>query len=149
MIPIRVCRACGLEANTESELKDFCKDSANKTGYSTICRSCNNARRLAYQLENSDKVKKSRRARAVEKKIKAINYKGGCCHQCGLSLEDSHHSVFDFHHLDPSEKEHHPSDLVKNSKWADIQNEIDKCILVCANCHRIIHHKQDDNYYKI
>jgi predicted HNH restriction endonuclease len=42
-----------------------------------------------------------------------------------------------FHHIDPSLKEFNISS--QNSDWTKIQIELDKCILVCSNCHMEIH----------
>jgi len=71
-------------------------------------------------------------------KIKAIHYKGGSCSKCSLALEDSHYAVFDFHHLDPSTKEFAWTKL-RLRPWSVITKELDKCILLCANCHRLEH----------
>jgi len=71
-------------------------------------------------------------------KIKMVLYKGGECERCHLKLNNSHYSVFDFHHLDPTTKD--PNfDRIKFQKWETIKNEIDKCELLCSNCHRITH----------
>ena len=69
------------------------------------------------------------------KKLKAIEYKGGRC-QCCNRLGPK--SIFDFHHVDPNEKE---MEWKKMSKLnIEFRNkELDKCILVCSNCHRLIH----------
>ena len=71
-------------------------------------------------------------------KIKMITYKGGKCERCNLKLEDSHYSVFDFHHIDSSTKDPNFSSI-KFQKWEKIKDEIDKCKLLCSNCHRITH----------
>jgi hypothetical protein len=67
-----------------------------------------------------------------------IEYKGGKCENCNLKIEDCHYSVFDFHHLNPKEK-----DIsfrgVKSWHWDRIKAEIDKCKLLCSNCHRMEH----------
>ena len=71
-------------------------------------------------------------------KRKAIEYKGGFCQDCKGIF---HPAVYDFHHINPDEKDfslaHH-----KALKWSDeITNELDKCILLCSNCHRLRHAK--------
>lgn len=76
------------------------------------------------------------RARRVAKKHKAIQYKGWCCSVCGYSKCEA---ALDFHHMDPSKKDADFTQM-KNWTWESIQEEIDKCILVCSNCHREIHH---------
>lgn len=68
-------------------------------------------------------------------KLRAIEYKGGSCVCCGY---DQHPGVLDFHHLDPALKEFSISGKGMTRSWGAIQKELDKCILVCANCHREI-----------
>lgn len=79
-----------------------------------------------------------------EKKLKAVEYKGGKCEICGY---DKCINALDFHHKDPSQK-----DLSFKSKrgwsWNKLKVELDKCILVCSNCHREIHFKSTDSEIK-
>ena len=60
----------------------------------------------------------------------------GSCVKCGAS----HVAILDFHHLDPTGKEEHVSTAAWKG-WAldRLQTEIDKCVLICANCHRVLH----------
>ena len=76
--------------------------------------------------------------RARERKIMAVEYKGGKCARCGGVFEPC---VYDFHHVDPSTKEYKPSQLF-SGKWEKLTVELDKCIMVCANCHRLIHNEE-------
>lgn len=66
-------------------------------------------------------------------KERAIAYLGGRCQKCGY---DKCPSAFDFHHLDPSEKDF---DISSKTSWATIEPELKKCSLLCANCHRETH----------
>lgn len=50
-----------------------------------------------------------------------------------------HHSAFDFHHIDPTTKEKDPGLMMTHSDEV-LFKELDKCILLCANCHRIRHY---------
>jgi len=77
----------------------------------------------------------------------AVKYKGGKCIKCGWFGEIS---VFDFHHREPNEKEFNLSSVgVTTRKWNDVKKELDKCDLLCANCHRQIHYNfPDDNLLK-
>jgi hypothetical protein len=73
------------------------------------------------------------------KKIKAIDYKGGECCRCG---EKSIYALV-FHHRCPDAKEYQIEGMLKAQKrWSDIELELDKCDLVCENCHREIHFDQ-------
>jgi len=48
----------------------------------------------------------------------------------------------DFHHEDPTTKEGNVHEFVSNGQFAKAYEEIKKCIVLCANCHRI-HHWED------
>lgn len=73
----------------------------------------------------------------VQKKLKAIEYAGGCCIRCGYK---KHYGALQFHHRDPSEKEYNWSEL-RGRSWENILIEIQKCDLLCANCHAEVHHE--------
>jgi hypothetical protein len=68
-------------------------------------------------------------------KERAIEYKGGKCESCGYSkcLTSLH-----FHHTDPLQKEFAIGTRTK-SNWENVRNELDKCTLICANCHGELH----------
>ena len=72
------------------------------------------------------------------KKLKrmAVEYKGGKCEVCGY---DRCIAALEFHHPDPSQKDFGMSSGGWTRAWATIKNEIDKCMLVCACCHRELH----------
>ena len=73
------------------------------------------------------KINKARRLRALE-------YKGSKCCICGYAVVEA----LEFHHVNPEEKDHKAS-LFAQKEWDEVQPELDKCVLVCANCHRLIH----------
>ncbi len=73
--------------------------------------------------------------RRKELKKRAVEYLGGSCVCCGYN---EHPGVLDFHHVDPATKEFGISDKGMTRSWEKIKAELDKCILVCANCHREI-----------
>lgn len=65
-----------------------------------------------------------------------VEYKGGKCSLCGYNRCIS---AFDLHHLDEGTKEFGLSTRGLTRSWVKLKAEADKCILVCANCHREIH----------
>lgn len=83
---------------------------------------------------------KARRERRSAQKLKAIEYKGGSCHDCGGTF---HEKVYDFHHVDPTDKEGSLTSMLREASWEVIQAELDKCVLLCANCHRLRHIEDD------
>ena len=92
----------------------------------------------AWRLLNKEKRHTQQRERAQVFKRKAIEYCGGKCMHCGGVFSPA---VYDFHHINPKEKEVAISKIMSHS-WESIKNELDKCILLCANCHRIEHNKE-------
>jgi len=71
--------------------------------------------------------------RMVEAREAAIAYKGGKCEICGY---DKYRGALEFHHKDPKQKD--PNGLRK-MKLENLFAEVDKCTLLCSNCHREEH----------
>lgn len=65
-------------------------------------------------------------------KILAIEYKGGKCQLCGYNR---YPGALDLHHV-LGEKSFGIGDKGYTRSWEKIRAEIDKCVLLCANCHR-------------
>lgn len=78
--------------------------------------------------------------RIRRKKEEFVALLGSKCVMCGLSYPEEPACVFDIHHEDPSTKEYNPSKLKMMSK-EKIEHELKKCVLLCSNCHRIVHEK--------
>lgn len=87
------------------------------------CKACRNK---FFVTENRRKMKQ-----------RAIEYKGGKCQCCGYNTS---FWALDFHHLDPDKKDFGISKKGLCRSWDKVKQEIDKCILVCRNCHSEIHH---------
>ncbi|RJQ51653.1 MAG: hypothetical protein C4526_09410 [Nitrospiraceae bacterium] len=66
----------------------------------------------------------------------AVEYKGGSCESCGYNrcIE-----ALEFHHY--TGKDFSISEKGYTRSWTKVREELDKCILLCANCHREIHAK--------
>jgi UV DNA damage repair endonuclease len=58
----------------------------------------------------------------------------GRCHDCGRTFPNA---VFDFHHVEA--KEFTLNACSMDRSWKNIVEEWEKCIMLCANCHRICH----------
>ncbi|MCK9446458.1 HNH endonuclease [bacterium] len=97
-------------------------------------------------IKDDKKQKKNNSKNVIEwrkrKKIELIEYKGGCCEVCGYNKTIR---SLDFHHKDPKYKDFGISG--KSYSFERLKKEVDKCILVCSNCHGEIHEEIDINGY--
>ncbi len=69
------------------------------------------------------------------KKVKAmaIEYKGGKCQSCGYYR---YQGALELHHINPRDKDFGIGDKGYTRAWEKVKKELDKCVLLCANCHR-------------
>ena len=76
--------------------------------------------------------------RKRRKKIRqmAIEYKGGKCQICGYN---SCPEAMEFHHQNSSEKNFGISNKGYTRSWENVKKELEKCVMLCANCHREVH----------
>jgi hypothetical protein len=90
--------------------------------------------------EFNKKTYNDQRAKRWRLKKELVNLKGSCCKQCGYN---KNLAVLSFHHLNPESKEFtiDARSLISQSKES-ILKEIDKCQLLCMNCHQEIHYPQ-------
>jgi len=106
------------------EIDKFYKSPVNLDGRFTTCISCKTV---------------ARRHRWFE----LFKYKGSKCEHCGIS--DLHHpEIYEFHHIDPSLKKATVASMISGASDKTLYAEVDKCILVCANCHNIEHKRIKD-----
>ena len=92
----------------------------------------------AYYSRNSRKIQESNRRSAARIMAWFRAYKATlCCKQCG----ESHPACLHFHHIDTETKTASISELVfrKNCGRKRVEEELIKCIVLCANCHAKLH----------
>lgn len=85
--------------------------------------------------ETKERIKLNDRNRRVKRKQEAVDLLGGVCLDCGKSYPLA---CYDFHHLDPNQKEFDPCSKLTSKKEKFLE-ELRKCVLLCANCHRVRH----------
>lgn len=122
----------------EKDLNDFNKNRAKKDGFNSICRQCSNKRSKQYYKDNTQHHKSviTKRNSKIRKRHKAMvdELKFTGCSIC----DEKEICCLDYHHL--RDKENAIAVMVASGvSWSKILEEISKCILVCANCHRKIH----------
>lgn len=120
------------------ETKDsafFHKDKSKKNGFICVCKECKKIREHLYYIKNTEKCKANASSHRIKRAEWWRKYKSQFkCIDCGFS--DAR--ALDFHHTDPKEKIQCVSTLVR-AKDDILFEEIKKCIVLCANCHRIRH----------
>lgn len=107
---VRICKICG-----ENDPTLFPK---NKT---KLCKKCDYKRTNEYMKQ---------------RRLKFLELKGNRCFKCGY---DRYQGALEFHHINPEEKEVLDTQTVTSRKISDIMKELDKCVILCANCHREVH----------
>lgn len=92
-------------------------------------------------MNSNDYVKQ--KERALSRKLELINLRGGKCEKCGYNKNIA---ALEFHHLDPSTKSFQlDARHLSNTTKEKILEELNKCILICSNCHRELHNPQLEN----
>jgi 5-methylcytosine-specific restriction endonuclease McrA len=136
---MRECTACYLSKPLDAF---FVKD--KKLGrLHTQCKACYSIKRKLYYKKHYQKYANEYRARAILRnklikgalKLKLSEYLSDkSCSRCGIT--DSR--VLEFDHMDPATKSFGINNGIRNSlHWERILEEIEKCQILCANCHRI------------
>ena len=69
-------------------------------------------------------------------RLKAVYHLGGKCARCGYA---KYKEVLEFHHRDPTQKKFSIAMKGHCRSWERVKAEIEKCDLLCANCHRENH----------
>lgn len=121
---LRTCTKCG----QTKDITQFSYKLKSKNIRQTICKKCfrqSAAMRLRQTYHrNKDYVNNLK--------------KSGCCQKCG----QKRYYLLQYHHVNKQEKEYNVSKLLSNASFDRILSEIDKCILLCCNCHRQFHYFQ-------
>jgi len=115
---MKKCAKC----DTPKRLEEFYPPYGKKKKVHSYCIECQ-------QNKNRERVRDLKRL--------CVLYKGSKCVLCGY-----HRCIeaLEFHHRNPNEKDFQVSKVRYKSFDENIKNELDKCDLVCANCHREIHY---------
>ena len=127
------CTVCKEEKPiSEFAIKDRAKDK-----YSSECKKCHGIyRRKHYQANRAREIERTNaRRKEIVAWVEELKSKLSC-----ISCGESHPGCIDFHHRDPEEKEMDIS-LAAQHGWSQerILKEIEKCDVLCSNCHRKLH----------
>lgn len=142
---MKACSKC-------KEVKPTAEFSKRGNGLQPYCKECNRLQRKKNYEANRERDKqytrKNRwriRATALKFVIQYVADRGGCC-KCG----ETDFSCIDFNHLDRTTKTHNVSEMVAGGYSVySIAAELDKCEILCANCHRKFTATQMDWYKNV
>lgn len=111
-----------------------CNVECEKTFCSTKCRS------IHYYYRNQEKLNDRSKTLGKNKreifKLLAIEYGGNKCQHCQYN---KNYSALSFHHTDPTQKDFSFGGIRSNVLTEVHKQELDKCILLCHNCHFKVH----------
>ena len=132
----RKCKTCG----ETKPIEEFPRHKESKGGRRIVCKPCCYVKQKEWLVNNKERTRERYRKAHRDKKRKAVEKFGGKCNNCGGEF---HQSVFEFHHLDPAQKDFSPANA---SSWKKMERELDKCVMLCANCHRLAHYAIEEGY---
>lgn len=110
-----------------------------KPEYRNVCKDCMRFRSRDYSKKNRKKISLCAKKKRRELKRKYIEYLGGCCFKCNYSKSLR---ALTFHHKIREEKEFELAASLDWS-WEKIKKELDKCQLLCFNCHMELEEQYD------
>ena len=115
----------------------------NSINNQRICLTCNTTkpqeefykRGKKFMCHCKDCFLEKNTIKRLKVKQKAVDYLGGKCSKCGYN---KCLAALDFHHINPHEKDKDYTNF--RLSFDKLKTELDKCVLLCANCHREEHH---------
>lgn len=120
---VKLCKKCGVVKDRQHYTQKLHKNGRHYS--TTYCKPC------------TAKLHSGRnRINRLKAKQEWIEKFGGKCLDCSNKFPIC---VYEFHHLNPKDKDISPGQLfvMKKSKQ---ESELAKCVMLCANCHRIRHY---------
>ena len=121
----------------------FYKNRAMKDGLQSYCKDCSLSRRIKYYKANKSYYKnKNKEQQSKARDYLKVKKQSSKCSKCS----ESRWYVLDFHHKEANKKLEGLSAMVmRGYSLENIQKEIEKCVLLCANCHRELHFLEKQN----
>lgn len=124
----KICSKCGRQL----PITDFYWRNKNKGIRRSDCKNCHKGYVKQKYKERHDEIDKIKNSL--------------CCAKCG----DTRFYVLDFHHKNSEEKIDGIAQILRNNtSWEKIEIEIQKCIPLCANCHREFHYLEKEKQISI
>lgn len=137
-------KACP-QCKKNKDFEEFHRSSTRKDGVSSWCKKCEAKKarerrtpELKKRYRQNDEENRLKRKAALRKI--ADDAKGPCA-DCGIRY---HPCAMDFHHIDSNTKHREVSKMIGlGASQENLRAEIAKCIVLCSNCHRVRHFKEN------
>lgn len=132
MVMMKLCSSCDkLKPTTE-----FYKQARMSDGLQPQCKTCANASYTKSRQKKSEHYRLTAKSKRDERRAKydAWKQQQKCC-VCNENDVD----CLDLHHIDPAAKDIAVGQVIRVWSWERLQREIQKCVVLCANCHRKLH----------
>lgn len=126
----RICKVCGTEKVKRKKEERW------------DCPKCESLRGIKSRKEQKTRNggRNNRNQKDFERKSKWIKENGSECNKCGFKFNGRHVGVFEFHHMDPELKSFEiAASHLRSTPEEEVQKEIEKCIMLCNNCHTAEH----------
>ena len=124
------------DCKQDKSLDEFAFKNKSKGTRQCYCHECRRVRaKVTYKKHKKSTIAAvTKRNKAFVERFKELKATYSC-KICG----ESELVCLDFHHLDPSKKDFEISANIHRRGWKVLMQEIDKCVPLCANCHRKVH----------
>jgi len=110
-------------------------------GLDTYCKPCRRKKNKENYYKNKEKWNETSRKNKTKQRNRINEFKDPLsCLKCG----ESRNHLLDFHHIDPQKKKFQISQGERYG-WEKIKKEIEKCVVLCSNCHRDFHYQEKEN----
>lgn len=127
-----------IKCNLSKPLSEFHKLKRNKDGHDNKCKECKSLYDKTYYEKRYTNIDNAQKRRDLKHSINMRNrrfiYNYLVTHPC-INCGESDPIVLEFDHLDGADKKFNISEAHERS-LDSIKNEISKCRILCANCHR-------------
>jgi hypothetical protein len=138
------CSKCKVEKENE----EFGISSKTKDGFNSWCKPCVRERsKQWYKIHfETSKKKSSKRVQARREWFNQMKQSLECI-KCG----ENHISCLDFHHIDPTKKGFGIANSINDVSFSkeQILEEIEKCAILCSNCHKKFHYMEKTEKYNL
>lgn len=129
MIRCIVCK----ESKSEDEYNWRNRSQGRRKNY---CRMCDREIKKRHYANNRAAIIAQVRSRTA---VNVERFQEWKSHLCCTLCPESDSCCLDFHHLDPEQKDFGISEAVPSMSWEALMEEVNKCIVVCKNCHTKVH----------